>query len=80
LGVIVGPTPGCPVPSDEAASDAVTVTATLLALSVPVHALCLGVTVYFHDPYGTLFSMQLSAEIVPEHPDPTVFWMPELAL
>jgi hypothetical protein len=40
----------------------------------------LGVTAYFHDPYGTLFSMQLSAEIVPEHPDPTVFWMPELAL
>ena len=42
----------------------------LFELSLPVHELCVGVTEYFHEPAGTLFSVQASPGIVPEHPGP----------
>ena len=39
-------------------------------LSAPSQLLSFGVTEYFQSPGSTLLSVQLSAEIVPEHADP----------
>jgi hypothetical protein len=71
---------GWPVAKDEEEIARTTVTAVLLALSAPVHAPCVGVTVYFHDPEGTEVSVHVSALTVPEHPDPMVWSTSVVAL
>jgi hypothetical protein len=55
---------------DETVGAGSTVTVELFGLSVPDQTPCIGVTEYFHDPAGTLFSVQLRPTIVPEHADP----------
>ena len=71
---------GWPVAKEEGEIARTTVTAVLLALSAPVHALCVGVTVYFQDPDGTGFSVHVSALTVPEQPEPMVWSTSVVAL
>jgi hypothetical protein len=49
-----------------------TVAASLFGPSVPVHAFRMGVTVYFHEPLGTPFSVQLVDATVPAQAAPTL--------
>ena len=61
----------------EAALPHTTITA-LLALSGPRQLLVAGVTLYCHEPDGTLFSVQVSAAIVPVQLAPMVCRTPEV--
>jgi hypothetical protein len=57
-----------------------TATVALLALSGPRQFAVAGVTVYFQEPKGTPFSVQLSAAIVPAQLAPIVCNTPVVAL
>ena len=64
----------------QAAPGQLTTTTALFALSGPRQLAAAGVTVYRHDPVGTLLSVHVSAVIVPAQPFSALVPTPVMAL
>jgi hypothetical protein len=71
----------CPLAAGVAAPPTVAALLTVAprGLSPPVQFACTGVSVYFHDPDGTLLSVHVVVVTIPLHPAPTVAGLPVTA-